>query len=72
MYCETGNIGEIVDYGIALPQVIDNEIDYYPDTYCELEIPLKNEDLHIDWCLEKTYCEVPLALPTIEDLDKCI
>lgn len=47
MYCETGNIGEIVDYGIALPQVIDNEIDYYPDTYCELEIPHKNEDLHL-------------------------
>lgn len=52
MYCETGNIGEIVDYGIALPQVIDNEIDYYPDTYCELEIPERNEDVHLNECIE--------------------
>ena len=65
MYCETGNIGEIVDYGIALPQVIDNEIDYYPDTYCELSIPERNENLHLDNCIEQLYCEIAITLPTI-------
>ena len=72
MYCETGNIGEIVDYGIALPQVIDNEIDYYPDTYCELTIPDRNLNLHLDNCIEETYCEITIALPSTLDLYNCI
>jgi len=37
MFCETGLIGEIEDHGIALPQDIDNEIDFFVDTYCDIE-----------------------------------
>ena len=58
MFCETGTIGEILNHGIALPQEIDNEIDYFKDTYCKIGELDTNKDLYLNECLGNQLCEI--------------
>ncbi len=38
MFCETGVIGRLKDQGIARKKQTSDEIDYFDDSYCEIEV----------------------------------
>lgn len=43
MFCQTGLIGRISNHGIAKKIQTSEEIEYFEDTYCEMNVELPNK-----------------------------
>ena len=39
MFCETGVIGRVTRFGIAMVEEEDNKVDYVENSFCDLTIP---------------------------------
>ena len=63
MFCTTGVIGVISEYGIALPVASSDEADYFEDTYCELTVENQNALKFERDCRGQGHCEENWVLP---------
>ena len=69
MFCETGKIGRISSYGIAVPLETSQEIEYFADTYCALEVSQANIQLYDKFCLMETHCQFKWQIPAVSTYD---
>ena len=53
MFCLTGKIGRIQDHGIAMKLRTSEEIDYFDDTYCELDVSFDNQERFTANCAQE-------------------
>lgn len=71
LFCETGKIGEISNHGIGRVQRVDNEIDYFEDTYCETPVYYRNEEIFDRECKGNQHCLIEFNVFAETDITEC-
>ena len=58
MFCETGKIGQISNFGVGQKNEIDDEIDYVTGSFCPMTLDPVNQQVYEATCVTNQYCMI--------------